>query len=54
MPEETDPEEDARARRRAAIAEALHAVRTGPRIPITEDMSVPLRLLGDIQDARQG
>ena len=42
----------ARARRRAAIAEALDAVRNGPRIRISEDMDVPLRLLGAIQDAR--
>ena len=46
------PEHEAKERRRAAIAEALDAVRHGPRIAISEHMSVPLRLLGNIQDAR--
>jgi len=43
----------ARARRRAAIAEAFTAVTEGPRIPISEHMSVPLRLLGIVQEARE-
>jgi hypothetical protein len=52
--EDDDPvaDEAGRARRRAAIAEALDAVQHGPRIPISENMSVPLRLLGTIQAAR--
>lgn len=46
-------EEAARARRRAAIAEAFVAVTEGPRIPISEHMTVPLRLLGTVQQARE-
>ena len=45
-------EEAAKARRRAAIAEAFTAVTEGPRIPISEHMTVPLRLLGTVQQAR--
>ena len=45
-------EQAARARRRAAIAEAFSAVTEGPRIPISEHMTVPLRLLGTVQEAR--
>lgn len=50
--DDVDALEAAKARRRAAIAEALVAVTDGPRIAISEHMTVPLRLLGDIQDAR--
>lgn len=45
--------EAAKARRRAAIAEAFTAVTEGPRIPISEHMTVPLRLLGTVQQARE-
>jgi hypothetical protein len=51
--EPASPDEAAaKARRRAAIAEAFTAVTEGPRIPISEHMTVPLRLLGTVQQAR--
>ena len=46
-----DDVDQARARRKAAIAEAFEAVRTGPRIRITPDIDVPLVLLGRLEVA---